>query len=58
MRNQDVFTWCYDDMSSIYPGITSYWLSVNPNFCPIKQKRKFTAPERERVAAEEVGKLL
>ena len=44
---QDVFAWCHEDM----PG-------VNPNFFPVKQKRRVMAEERQKAVSKEVGKLL
>ena len=50
-KNQDVFVWSHEDMSSIDPQITSHRLSMNLNFYLIKQKRRAMAQKRQRAAS-------
>ena len=45
-------------MPGINPRIISHRLNVEPSFCPVKQKRRGMAPERQRAVQEEVSKLL
>ena len=45
-------------MPSINPSIISHKLNVNPSLCPVKQKRRIFAPERNDAIMEEVDKLL
>ena len=57
-NNKDVFAWSHEDMLGINPSIISHKLNVNPSLCPIKQKRRVFAPERNTAIMEEVDKLL
>ena len=56
--NKDVFAWSHEDMPGIDPSIISHKLNVNPYLCPIKQKRRIFAPEKNNAIMEEVDKLL
>jgi hypothetical protein len=38
--NTDVFSWCHDDMPGIDPSIILHRLNVDPNYRPVKQKKK------------------
>ena len=37
-KNQDIFAWSHEDMPRIDPQVMSHPLSIDPSFCPIKQK--------------------
>ena len=56
--NQDVFAWSHEDMLGIDPSVIVYRLNVNPDFSPVRQKKRVFAQERDKAAAEEVRKLL
>ena len=56
--NQDVFAQSHDDMPRIDPSVIVHRLNVNPTSSPIRQKKRVFAPERDKVIAEEVRKLL
>jgi hypothetical protein len=56
--NTDVFAWCHDDMPRIDPSVILHRLNVNPNYRPIKQKRRSFATERNQAIHEEVERLL
>jgi hypothetical protein len=45
-------------MPGIDPSVIVHRLNVDPNFRPIRQKRRTFAPERNQAVAEEVSKLL
>ena len=57
-QNQDIFAWDHQDMPGIDPRVMSHRLNVDPNFRPVKQKRRGMAPERQEAVLEEIGKLL
>jgi hypothetical protein len=56
--NKDVFAWSHEDMPDIDPSIISHKLSFNPYLCPVKQKRRVFALERNDAIMEKVHKLL
>jgi hypothetical protein len=45
--NFDVFAWCHDDMPGIDPSVISHRLNVDPNYQPVKQKRRSFASEKK-----------
>jgi len=53
-----VFAWCHDDMPGIDPSVISHRLNVDPNYQPVKQKRRNFASERNQAIHEEVERLL
>ncbi|XP_059638751.1 uncharacterized protein LOC132281026 [Cornus florida] len=57
-KNRDVFAWAHEDMPGIDPTIMEYHLNVNPNFKPVRQKRRTFAPKRNQAISEEVEKFL
>ncbi|XP_059627710.1 uncharacterized protein LOC132270548 [Cornus florida] len=57
-KNQDVFAWVHEDMQGIDPTIMEHRLNVNPDFKPVRQKRRTFALERNQAISEEVEKLL
>ena len=44
-KNTDVFIWTPVDMPGIDPEVMTHRLSINPNYRPIKQKKKSFVPE-------------
>jgi hypothetical protein len=54
----DVFAWFHDNMPGIDPSVISHRLNVDPNYRPIKHKRRSFAPERNQAIHEEVERLL
>ncbi len=56
--NADVFAWSPADVPGIDPEVMTHRLQVKPTSRPVKQKKRGSAPERQRAAAEEVDKLL
>jgi len=57
-RNNDVFAWSHEDMPGIDPSVIVHKLNVDPNYRPVKQRRRAFAAERNLAVAEEVEKLL
>ncbi|XP_059649894.1 uncharacterized protein LOC132295604 [Cornus florida] len=56
--NADAFAWDHSNMVGIDPIVSCHSLKVDPEFKPVKQKHRRFAPERNRIIAEEVNKLL
>jgi hypothetical protein len=57
-HNSDVFAWSHEDMPGIDPSVIVHKLNVDPNYRPVKQRRKTFAAERNQAVAEKVEKLL
>lgn len=57
-RNKDVFAWSHEDMPGIDPSVIVHKLNVDPNYRPVKQRRRAFAAERNKAVVEEVEKLL
>jgi hypothetical protein len=57
-HNCDVFAWSHEDMPGIDPSIIVHKLNVDPNYRPVKQRRRTFAAKRNQAVAEEVEKLL
>ncbi|KAK0598401.1 hypothetical protein LWI29_034306 [Acer saccharum] len=55
---KDVFAWSHEDMPGIDTKVISHYLSVNPEFWPVVQKRRLFNPERSIAIKKEVEKLL
>ena len=58
IRHHDSFAWSHKDMTGIDPNTVMHKLQVDPNFSPVKQKRRKFAPERNKVINEEIQKLI
>jgi hypothetical protein len=39
-HNSDVFAWSHEDMSGIDPSVIVHKLNVDPNYIPVKQRRR------------------
>ncbi|XP_056858128.1 uncharacterized protein LOC130507431 [Raphanus sativus] len=57
-QNLSSFAWTMSDMKGIDPAITTHELNVDPNFKPIRHKRRKLGPEQSKAVAEEVERLL
>ena len=42
-RNQDIFAWSHEDMPGIDPSVIVHRLYVNPDFPPVRQKKRVFA---------------
>ena len=56
--NIDIFAWTHEDMPGIDPSVISHKLNVDSSMCPIKQKRRVFALDRNQAISDEVEKLL
>ncbi|KAL5546086.1 hypothetical protein UlMin_005773 [Ulmus minor] len=57
-EHRDVFAWSHEDMHGIDPDVIVHRLNIDPNFKPIKQKRRTFNAERYMAINTEVDKLL
>jgi hypothetical protein len=57
-HNSDVFAWSHEDMPGIDPSVIVHKLNVDPNYRPVKQRRRTFAAEQNQAVVEEVEKLL
>ncbi|KAL5564790.1 hypothetical protein UlMin_027954 [Ulmus minor] len=57
-EHRDVFAWSHEDMPGIDPNVIVHRLNIDPNFKPIKQKRRTFNAERYMAINTEVEKLL
>jgi hypothetical protein len=57
-HNNDVFAWSHKDMPGIDPSVIVHKLNVDPNFRPVKQRRRTFTAEQNQDVAEDVEKLL
>ena len=52
-----MFIWAYLDMEGIDASVMSHCLNVDPNWKPVRQKKRAMDTERYQVLKEEVDKL-
>jgi hypothetical protein len=57
-HNSDVFAWSHKYMLGIDPLVIVHKMNVDPNYRPMRQRRRTFAAERNQAVAEEVEKLL
>ncbi|KAL5568843.1 hypothetical protein UlMin_025418 [Ulmus minor] len=57
-EHRDVFAWSHEDMPGIDPNVIVHRWNIDPNFKPIKQKRRTFNAERYMAINTEVDKLL
>jgi hypothetical protein len=53
-----VFAWTHEDMPGINPSVISHKLNVDSSMCPIKQKTRVFALNRNQAISNEVKKIL
>ena len=53
-QQHDYFAWSHTDMIGIDPEVVVHRLQIDPNYPPVKQKRRKFASERNRVINEEI----
>ena len=56
--NHDCFAWSHEDMTGIDPEVAVHRLQVDPDYRPIKQKRRKFASERNKIINDEIQKLI
>ncbi|KAG7564288.1 Retrotransposon gag domain [Arabidopsis suecica] len=52
------FAWFTKDMTGIAPEVTCHRLNTDPNFKPVRQKRRRLGPDRTKAVQDEVERLL
>ena len=57
-NNLEVFSWSFEDMLGISPGVISHKLGVNLGAKPVRQKRRPQDKKRSSAIGEDVQKLL
>ncbi|GFY96586.1 hypothetical protein Acr_11g0008920 [Actinidia rufa] len=57
-KNSDVFAWSQGDVPGIDPEVAMHKLFTQPEYSPVRQKRRKFAPERLKVIEDEVNKLI
>lgn len=57
-ENSYVFAWSDEDMQGVYPKFIVYKLNMDPNFQPIRQKKRSFNPESYGAISVEVEKFL
>ncbi|KAL5573490.1 hypothetical protein UlMin_023087 [Ulmus minor] len=57
-EHRDVFAWSHEDMPGIDPNVIVHRLNIDPNFKPIKKKRRTFNAGRYMAINTEVDKLL
>ena len=57
-NNHDCFAWSHEDMTSINSKVAVHRLQVDPNYQPIKQKRRTFAFEQNKIINDEIQKLI
>ncbi|GKA64973.1 hypothetical protein Tco_0764680 [Tanacetum coccineum] len=57
-RNLDIFAWKPVDMTGVPRHIAEHRLNVSGGCCPVRQKKRGQAANRNQEIQEEVGKLV
>ncbi|KAL0457901.1 UNVERIFIED_CONTAM: hypothetical protein Slati_0417300 [Sesamum latifolium] len=57
-RNVDIFAWTPQDLEGIDPQVITHHLNIDPNCKPIKQKKRYFGPEKDKIIQAEVNKLM
>ncbi|KAL0433793.1 UNVERIFIED_CONTAM: Pro-Pol polyprotein [Sesamum latifolium] len=57
-KDKDIFAWTPQDLEGIDPGIITHHLNLDPTIRPIKQKKRYFGPEKDKIIQREVNKLL
>ncbi|KAL0411091.1 UNVERIFIED_CONTAM: hypothetical protein Slati_3698800 [Sesamum latifolium] len=57
-RNADIFAWTPQDLEGIDPQVITHHLNIDPNYKPIKQKKRHFGPEKDKIIQAEVNKLM
>ncbi|KAL0463113.1 UNVERIFIED_CONTAM: Pro-Pol polyprotein [Sesamum latifolium] len=56
-RNADIFEWTLQDLEGIDPQVITHHLNIDPNCKPVKQKKRYLGPEKDKIIQAEVNKL-
>ncbi|KAL0402082.1 UNVERIFIED_CONTAM: hypothetical protein Slati_4238100 [Sesamum latifolium] len=57
-RNAEIFAWTPQDLEGIDPQVITHHLNIDPNYKPIKQKKRHFGPEKDKIIQAEVNKLM
>ncbi|KAL0409950.1 UNVERIFIED_CONTAM: hypothetical protein Slati_3584700 [Sesamum latifolium] len=57
-RNADIFAWTPQDLEGIDPQVITHHLNIDPNYKPIKQKKRHFGPKKDKIIQAEVNKLM
>lgn len=57
-ENKDFFAWSHKDIPSINPSAVEHKLNIDPKHHPVRQKKRRFVPKRNKIASDEVDKLL
>ncbi|KAL0400245.1 UNVERIFIED_CONTAM: hypothetical protein Sradi_2367800 [Sesamum radiatum] len=57
-RSADIFAWVPQDLEGIDPRVITYHLNIDPGIKPVKQKKRYFGPEKDKVIQAEVDKLM
>ena len=58
IKRHHCFAWSHEDMTGIDSNIIVHKLQVDPDYPPVRQKRRKFAPDRNKVINEEIQKLI
>ncbi|KAL0444235.1 UNVERIFIED_CONTAM: hypothetical protein Slati_2146200 [Sesamum latifolium] len=56
--NADIFAWAPQDLEGIDPQVITHHLNIDPGVRPVKQKKRYFGPEKDKVIQAEVDKLM
>ena len=56
--NHDYFAWSHEDMTGIDPEVAMHRLQVDPDYRPVKQKRRKFASEQNKINNDKIQKLI
>ncbi|KAL0413128.1 UNVERIFIED_CONTAM: hypothetical protein Sradi_1514500 [Sesamum radiatum] len=48
-ENKDIFAWTPQDLEGIDPGVITHHLNLDPTVRPLKQKKRYFRPEKDRI---------
>jgi len=51
-HNSDVFAWSHEDIPGIDPSVIVHRLNVDPNYRPVKQRRRTFSAKRNQAVSE------
>ncbi|KAL0386198.1 UNVERIFIED_CONTAM: Transposon Ty3-G Gag-Pol polyprotein [Sesamum radiatum] len=57
-RNADIFAWTPQDLEGIDPQVITHHLNIDPSYKPVKQKKRYFGPEKDKIIQAEVNKQM
>ncbi|KAL0449228.1 UNVERIFIED_CONTAM: hypothetical protein Slati_1479200 [Sesamum latifolium] len=58
LKNKDMFAWTPQDLEGIDPGVITHHLNLDSTIRPVKQKKRYFEPDKDKIIQGEVNKLL